>query len=64
MKAGDKGTAGEAMKSVNNGFVIGSLLSIVGFIVLGLFYLHFDHDYLAKYPQAVAGLSRRNCRRT
>ena len=31
VRAGDKGTAAEAMKSVNRGFVIGSILSIVGF---------------------------------
>src|SRR6202522_3091744 len=32
VRAGDKGTAAEAMKSVNRGFVIGSLLSIAGFV--------------------------------
>ncbi len=36
VKAGDKGTAGEAMKSVNSGFIIGSIISIVGFIAAGL----------------------------
>ncbi|HWC88844.1 MAG TPA: sodium/proton-translocating pyrophosphatase, partial [Pirellulales bacterium] len=55
VRAGDKGTAGEAMKSVNRGFVIGSIISVVGFIVLGLFYLHFDADYLRQYPQAALG---------
>ena len=37
VRAGDKGTAGEAMKSVNRGFVIGSIISVVGFIAAGLF---------------------------
>jgi K(+)-stimulated pyrophosphate-energized sodium pump len=46
VRAGDKGTAAEAMKSVNRGFVIGSLLSVLGFIVLGWFYLRFDQTYL------------------
>jgi K(+)-stimulated pyrophosphate-energized sodium pump len=55
VKAGDKGTAGEAMKSVNRGFVIGSLISIAGFIVLGLCYLHFSPDYLKEYSQAIPG---------
>jgi K(+)-stimulated pyrophosphate-energized sodium pump len=55
VKAGDKGTAGEAMKSVNRGFVIGSIISVVGFIVLGLCYLHFDDSYLKQYPQAING---------
>src|SRR5207247_10814304 len=41
VRAGDKGTAAEAMKSVNRGFVIGSLISVAGFILLGLVYLHF-----------------------
>src|SRR5271154_1279586 len=39
VRAGDKGAAAEAMKSVNRGFVIGSLISVLGFIVLGWFYL-------------------------
>jgi K(+)-stimulated pyrophosphate-energized sodium pump len=34
------------MKSVNRGFVIGSLISVFGFIVLGWFYLRFDQTYL------------------
>ncbi|HEY1785932.1 MAG TPA: sodium-translocating pyrophosphatase, partial [Pirellulales bacterium] len=55
VRAGDKGTAGEAMKSVNRGFVIGSILSIVGFFALGFGYLRFDQAYLDEYPQAVAG---------
>ena len=46
VRAGDKGTAAEAMKSVNRGFVIGSLLSIAGFVLLGFGYLHFDDTYM------------------
>lgn len=55
VKCGDKGTASEAMASVNRGFVIGSLISIAGFILLGIAYLHFDADYLVRYPQAADG---------
>ena len=55
VRAGDKGAAAEAMKSVNRGFVIGSILSVVGFIALGLAYLNFDQHYLDEYPQAAAG---------
>ena len=40
VKAGDKGNVGEAMKSINFGFYVGSFLSVVGFLVLGYFYLH------------------------
>ena len=42
VRAGDKGNVGEAMKQINKGFLIGSFLSVVGFIVLGWFYLRFD----------------------
>jgi len=55
VRAGDKGSVAEAMKSVNKGFIIGSTISVVGFILLGLVYLHFDAAYLAAYPQAAAG---------
>jgi len=55
VRAGEKGSVAEAMKSVNKGFVIGSFISIAGFLLLGLVYLHFSPNYLADYPQAVAG---------
>jgi K(+)-stimulated pyrophosphate-energized sodium pump len=55
VKAGDKGTAAEAMKSVNKGFIIGSVLSIVGFMALGLVYLHFTPEYLQTYQQSIPG---------
>ena len=54
VRAGDKGSVGEAMKSVNKGFIIGSTISVIGFIVLGLLYLNFDATYLTAYPQAAA----------
>ncbi len=52
VRAGDKGVASEAMKSVNRGFVIGSILSVVGFILLGWFYLRYDSAYVDHYPQS------------
>jgi K(+)-stimulated pyrophosphate-energized sodium pump len=64
VKAGDKGSVAEAMKRVNRGFLIGSALSIVGFLVLGYFYLNFNTKvmkdgkevpYLVAYTQAEAG---------
>ncbi len=58
VKAGDKGSVGEAMKSVNRGFIIGSILSIVGFIALGFGYLRFNDSYVKLYPQAVDGFER------
>jgi K(+)-stimulated pyrophosphate-energized sodium pump len=55
VRAGDKGAAAEAMKSVNRGFVIGSAISILGFIVLGWLYLRIDDDYVRRYQQALPG---------
>jgi K(+)-stimulated pyrophosphate-energized sodium pump len=49
VRAGDKGNVGEAMKQINKGFKIGSAISVLGFIVLGLFYLHFTRDNVAAY---------------
>jgi K(+)-stimulated pyrophosphate-energized sodium pump len=42
VRAGDKGTVAGAMKSVNKGFIIGSTISVIGFITLGFFYFRFD----------------------
>ncbi len=36
VKAGDKGNVAEAMKSINFGFLVGSALSVIGFLVAGL----------------------------
>ncbi len=47
VRAGDKGTVAEAMKQINKGFLIGSFLSVVGFILLGYFYLRFDTTNVA-----------------
>ncbi len=55
VRAGDKGSVAEAMKSVNRGFVLGSAISILGFILLGFVYLRFDAGYFNAYPQAAAG---------
>ncbi len=53
VKAGPNSTSDEALHSVHHGFVLGSIISVVGFVLLGLTYLHFDKDYYAKYPQAL-----------
>ena len=42
VRAGDKGTVAGAMKSVNRGFIIGSTISVIGFLVLGFMYFRFD----------------------
>ena len=65
VRAGDKGTAGEAMKSVNRGFVIGSILSVVGFIAARVLATCASmQNYLHNYPQAAAGLSSATRRAT
>jgi K(+)-stimulated pyrophosphate-energized sodium pump len=53
VKAGPNSTSDEALHSVHRGFLIGSIISVVGFIMLGLGYLHFDKVYYAEYPQAL-----------
>jgi K(+)-stimulated pyrophosphate-energized sodium pump len=44
VRAGDRGSVAEAMKSINFGFIFGSLISVLGFMLLGMFYLQFDPD--------------------
>ncbi len=55
VKAGPNDTSDTALKSVHRGFWIGSLISIVGFFVIGVFYLHFSADYFKEYGMAAAG---------
>jgi len=55
VKAGPNDTSDTALKSVHRGFWIGSAISVIGFVVLGMFYLKFDAAYFAMYPQAKAG---------
>ena len=55
VKAGANDTSDTALNSVHRGFWIGSLISIVGFFVLGYFYLNFDSAYLALNHAASAG---------
>lgn len=46
VRTGDTGDVNIAMKAVNNGFKIGSAISVGGFVLLGLIYLHFSPTYL------------------
>jgi K(+)-stimulated pyrophosphate-energized sodium pump len=55
VRAGAADTSDTALKSVHRGFWVGSLISVVGFSVLGLMYLHFDTAYLAVYKMASSG---------
>jgi K(+)-stimulated pyrophosphate-energized sodium pump len=55
VKAGPNDTSDTALKSVHRGFWIGSLISIAGFFLIGLMYLHFDTHYLQEYVTAQAG---------
>jgi K(+)-stimulated pyrophosphate-energized sodium pump len=52
-KEGDSGDA--ALASVHRGFLIGSMISVAGFFLVGWFYLRFDADYFNHYRQALAG---------
>ena len=55
VKAGANDTSDTALKSVHRGFWIGSIISVVGFFILGFGYLHFDAYYLANNPMVKAG---------
>jgi K(+)-stimulated pyrophosphate-energized sodium pump len=55
VKAGPNDTSDTALKSVHRGFWIGSTISVIGFFVLGFFYLRFSPAYIAHYPQAAGG---------
>jgi K(+)-stimulated pyrophosphate-energized sodium pump len=55
VKAGADSTSDEALHSVHRGFIIGSIISVVGFFALGLGYLHFGDSYIRDYPQALGG---------
>ena len=56
VKAGPNSTSDEALHSVHHGFVLGSIISVVGFFVLGLGYLHFDDNYIREYPAGAGRL--------
>jgi K(+)-stimulated pyrophosphate-energized sodium pump len=60
VKAGADDTSDTALKSVHRGFWIGSIISIVGFFVIGVFYLYFDADYFKMYGMAAAGFPNGN----
>jgi K(+)-stimulated pyrophosphate-energized sodium pump len=55
VKAGADDTSDTALKSVHRGFWIGSIISIVGFVIIGYYYLNFDAAYLIGNPTALAG---------
>ena len=55
VRAGADSTSDEALHSVHRGFLIGSAISVVGFMLLGLAYLRFDDAYIRNYPQAAYG---------
>jgi K(+)-stimulated pyrophosphate-energized sodium pump len=55
VKAGADDTSDTALKSVHRGFWIGSIISIIGFVLIGYFYLNFDAAYLIGNPTALAG---------
>ena len=58
VKAEADGTSDQALHSVHRGFVIGSIISVIGFFLLGFGYLHFDDDYIRKFPQAIGGYNK------
>ncbi|MCK6546976.1 sodium-translocating pyrophosphatase [Myxococcota bacterium] len=55
VRAGEEDTSDSALKTVHRGFWIGSLISVAGFVALGVVYLRFDAAYIAAHPMAAAG---------
>jgi K(+)-stimulated pyrophosphate-energized sodium pump len=55
VRAGVHDSSDKALRSVHQGFWIGSIISVLGFFVLGYYYLHFDASYLLLNPMAAAG---------
>ena len=55
VRAGPDSTSDEALHSVHRGFMLGSIISVVGFMLLGLAYLHFDDEL---HPALSAGRRR------
>jgi K(+)-stimulated pyrophosphate-energized sodium pump len=55
VKAGPESNSDEALHAVHRGFMIGSIICVVSFCILGLAYLHVDDPYLRIYPQAIGG---------
>ncbi len=55
VKAGPNDSSDTALHSVHRGFWIGSIISVIGFFVLGMMYLFFDSAYLVANPMAAAG---------
>jgi K(+)-stimulated pyrophosphate-energized sodium pump len=48
VRAKARGTVAEAMKQINKGFLIGSGISVIGFIILGWYYLRFTTENASK----------------
>jgi K(+)-stimulated pyrophosphate-energized sodium pump len=46
VRTGDAGDVKVAMRAVNRGFWLGSIISVIGFLVLGFVYLRFDKQYV------------------
>ncbi|MCK6684110.1 MAG: sodium-translocating pyrophosphatase [Thermoanaerobaculia bacterium] len=55
VRAGPDDTSDTALKSVHRGFWIGSVISVIGFFILGAAYLRFDEAYFMANPTARAG---------
>jgi K(+)-stimulated pyrophosphate-energized sodium pump len=46
VRTGDAGDVKVAMRAVNRGFWLGSIISVIGFLILGYVYLRFDKVYV------------------
>ena len=55
VRAKAKGDVAEAMRQINKGFLIGSAISVLGFVILGIFYLRFTTANTA--PDVLANIN-------
>ncbi len=58
VRAGKDDTGDTALKSVHRGFLIGSAISVLGFFILGFFYLRFDGNLLSLAKESAAVLAQ------
>ncbi len=50
VRAADKGSDKDAMAAINGGYRLGALISTIGFLLVGFFYLRFSGAALAENP--------------
>jgi K(+)-stimulated pyrophosphate-energized sodium pump len=58
VRAGDRDTSNKALHAVHRGFLLGGVVSVVGFFGLGFTYLRFNAAYFVQYATTLGGFGR------